>query len=80
MIGDAIGTFMQWASTFFFEPVAVVLSLFPIMGAVAWTIGGLFYRFFYVGKFRDKDFVPIAPEDQPLITIMNRPGFDAVPF
>lgn len=70
MIGEAVSVFMRWASTFFFEPVAVVLSLFPIMGAVAWTVGGLFYRFFYVGKFRDKDFVPIPPEEQPLITIM----------
>jgi poly-beta-1,6 N-acetyl-D-glucosamine synthase len=69
-VGNALNAFATWASTFFFEPVAVVLSLFPIMGAIAWTIGGLFYRFFYAGKFRDKDFVPIAPDKQPMITIM----------
>ena len=65
-----MNAFLDWGYGFFVHPVAVALSLFPIMGAVAWTIGGLCYRFFYVGKFAKKDFVRMAPEDEPFITIM----------
>lgn len=61
---------MEWCANFFVHPFAVVLSLFPIIGAVSWTVGGLFYRFFYRGKFLDKDFRRMAPEDEPFVTIM----------
>jgi poly-beta-1,6 N-acetyl-D-glucosamine synthase len=70
VISDAVAAFMHWAQTFFFTPLSVVLSLFPIMGAVAWTVGGWFYRFFYVGKFTEESFRPVPPEEQPFITIM----------
>ena len=51
-------TFVQW------------LSVYPIIGAIAWTTGGLFFRFFYVGNIGPKDFQPLTPAEQPLITIM----------
>ncbi|QAY71779.1 glycosyltransferase [Xylanimonas protaetiae] len=61
---------MAWGYELWWRPAAVVLSLYPILGAVAWTVGGLFYRFFYVGKFRQQDFVRMAPQDEPFVTIM----------
>ena len=33
-----------------------ILTLYPIIGAICWTVGGIFYRTIYVGKFLDKDF------------------------
>lgn len=47
-----------------------ILTLYPIIGAIAWTIGGLFYRWFYVGKVLPDDFERVKKEKEPLITIM----------
>jgi poly-beta-1,6 N-acetyl-D-glucosamine synthase len=47
-----------------------ILTLYPIIGAIAWTIGGLFYRTLYVGKFLERDFTRLTPEEEPAITIM----------
>jgi len=47
-----------------------LLSLYPIFGAIAWTLGGIFYRFFYVGKLRQKDFKRLEIDEEPFITIM----------
>lgn len=47
-----------------------ILTLYPIIGAISWTIGGIFYRTVYVGKFLDRDFKRIDPKDEPYITIM----------
>lgn len=47
-----------------------ILTLYPIIGAIAWTIGGIFYRTVYVGKFLARDFKRLKPEEEPFITIM----------
>lgn len=47
-----------------------ILTLYPIIGAICWTIGGIFYRTIYVGKFLDKDFKKIPKNKEPMITIM----------
>ena len=47
-----------------------ILTLYPIIGAIAWTIGGIFYRTVYVGKILDRDFKKIRVEKEPMITIM----------
>jgi poly-beta-1,6 N-acetyl-D-glucosamine synthase len=47
-----------------------ILTLYPIIGAIAWTIGGILYRTLYVGKFLDKDFERNSKEEEPYITIM----------
>jgi len=46
------------------------LSVYPIIGALAWTIGGLFYRYLYVGKIGSKNFRRLDPSEEPLVTIM----------
>lgn len=48
--------------------IIYLLALYPLVGAIAWTIGGIYYRFFYKGYL--KEFQPVAPEDEPLVTIM----------
>lgn len=45
-----------------------IFSLYPIIGAIAWTIGGIFYRTLYVRKFLNRDFRPL--DEEPYITIM----------
>ena len=47
-----------------------ILTLYPIIGAICQTIGGIFYRTIYVGKFLDKDFKKIPKNKEPMITIM----------
>ncbi|EME8099621.1 glycosyltransferase [Enterococcus faecium] len=47
-----------------------ILSLYPIIGAIAWTIGGIFYRTIYIGKFLPRDFKRLRPEEEPFVTIM----------
>jgi len=47
-----------------------LLAIYPIIGAMCWSIGGLFYRFFYKGKLDEKDMVKMPVEDEPMITIM----------
>ena len=54
----------------FISDYTQILTLYPIIGAMAWTIGGIFYRTLYVGKFLDKDFKHIAQKEEPFITIM----------
>ncbi len=45
-----------------------LLFFYPMVGAIGWTVGGLFYRLFYKGRI--KKYQPLLPEDEPLITIM----------
>ncbi|GBG97185.1 glycosyltransferase family 2 protein [Lactococcus termiticola] len=47
---------------------ADLLFFYPLIGAMAWIIGGIFYRFFYNGRI--KHYTRIAPEDEPMITIL----------
>ncbi|WP_283679770.1 glycosyltransferase [Lentilactobacillus sp. Marseille-Q4993] len=46
----------------------LILSLYPIVGALFWFWGALMYQFF--GKKEELDFVELAQADQPMITIM----------
>ncbi|MEY8443667.1 glycosyltransferase family 2 protein [Lactococcus ileimucosae] len=45
-----------------------VLVCYPLIGAVGWTIGGIYYRYFYSG--RNRKFQPIAAAEQPMVSIM----------
>ncbi|SJZ90344.1 poly-beta-1,6 N-acetyl-D-glucosamine synthase [Pilibacter termitis] len=54
----------------FLSILVQLLTLYPVFGSIAWTIGGIFYRTVYVGKFLDKDFKPLKKEEEPMITIM----------
>jgi len=45
-----------------------VLFYYPMIGALAWTVGGIFYRFLYKGRL--KTFQRVAIEAEPMITIM----------
>lgn len=47
-----------------------LLMFYPIVGTIAWTVGGLFYRTLYVGKYLERDFRPLVEAEEPLITIM----------
>lgn len=44
------------------------LLLYPLLAAIAYTIGGFLYTFAYKGKL--KEFKPISQNDEPMITIM----------
>jgi poly-beta-1,6 N-acetyl-D-glucosamine synthase len=59
-------THMEW----WFNSSVQLLSLYPIIGALAWTIGGVFFRYLYVGHIGFKDFVPLSEDEEPLVTIM----------
>lgn len=48
--------------------LSMLLFLYPMMGAISWTIGGLFYRYLYKGRI--KQFQPVKFDEEPLITIM----------
>jgi len=48
--------------------VLLLVFLYPFAGSIAWSIGGLIYRFIYRGKVSHPG--PPAPEDQPLVTIL----------
>ena len=45
-----------------------LLAFYPLIGALAWTVGGICYRFFYVGRI--KKFREIPTDQEPMITIM----------
>lgn len=47
-----------------------LITLYPIIGAIAWTIGGLFYRTLYIGKYLEHDFKRIPLAEAPFISIM----------
>ncbi|MFC4652960.1 glycosyltransferase [Lactococcus nasutitermitis] len=45
-----------------------ILMLYPMVGAIYWTVGGLYYRFFYKGRM--KNFQVLSEKEEPFITIM----------
>ncbi|MDR2977455.1 MAG: glycosyltransferase [Streptococcaceae bacterium] len=47
-----------------------ILTLYPIIGGIAWTICGIFYRTLYVGKRLERDFQRLSRKEEPYITIM----------
>lgn len=46
----------------------LILVSYPILGGLAWFIGGLCYK--YVFQNKRKKFAIIPPEKEPMITIM----------
>jgi len=47
-----------------------LLAVYPIVGAICWTLGGLFYKFFYKGGIEDDEYVKMPVDEEPFITIM----------
>lgn len=45
-----------------------ILVSYPILGGLAWFVGGLCYK--YVFNNKKKTFIDLAPADQPFLTIM----------
>lgn len=47
----------------------IILCLYPVIGALFWFFGSLSYRFLKKGR-KETNFVELAPDEQPMITIM----------